>query len=174
MLLALALLAALSSAFAPRGQRCAPRLTALCAVDYEAELYSSSAFASDDAALVDWVAAWAERAVIDKKSATVKLTTPVTLEKADSGVRLVFAPRNTGYADKDDDKDDWDADAKKDKKKKPAPARAGGEGGVEVSVAGGVIAARRCEYEGGIIKQMSEDKIVTQLEKDVKAAGFAR
>ena len=174
MLLALALLATLSSAFAPRGQRCAPTRPrpALCAIDYEAELYSSSAFASDDAALVDWVAAWAERAVIDKKSATVKLTTPVKLEKADAGVRLVFAPRNTGYADKDDDKDDWDTDAKKEKK--PAPARAGGEGGVEVSVAGGVIAARRCEYEGGIIKQMSEDKIVTQLEKDVKAAGFAR
>ena len=173
MLRAIALITTSISAFAPRGQRCAPtRPTALCAVDYEAELYSSSAFASDDAALVDWVAAWAERAVIDKKSATVKLTTPVKLEKADSGVRLVFAPRNTGYKDKDDDKDDWDADAKQEKK--PAPARAGGEGGVEVSVAGGVIAARRCEYEGGIIKQMSEDKIVTQLEKDVKAAGFAR
>ena len=171
MLRAFALLAVSISAFAPRAQRCAPkRPTALRAVDYEAELYASAAFASDDAALVDWVAAWAERAVIDKKSATVKLTTPVKLEKADAGVRLVFAPRNTGYADKDDDKDDWDADAKKDKKKKPA----GGEGGVEVSVAGGVIAARRCEYEGGIIKQMSEDKIVTQLEKDVKAAGFAR
>ena len=173
MLQALALLVASISAFAPRAQRCAPtrtKPTALRAVDYEAELYASAAFASDDAALVDWVAAWAERAVIDKKSSTVKLTTPVKLEKADAGVRLVFAPRNTGYADKDDDKDDWDADAKKDKKKKPA----GGEGGVEVSVAGGVIAARRCEYEGGIIKQMSEGKIVTQLEKDVKAAGFAR
>jgi hypothetical protein len=171
MLQALSLLAVSSSAFAP-AHFCAPTRprTALRAVDYEAELYASAAFASDDAALVDWVAAWAERAVIDKKSATVKLTTPVKLEKADAGVRLVFAPRNTGYADKDDDKDDWDADAKKDKKKKLA----GGEGGVEVSVAGGVIAARRCEYEGGIIKQMSEDKIVTQLEKDVKAAGFAR
>ena len=95
MLRAFALLAVSISAFAPRGQRCAPSWpTALRAVDYEATLYSSSAFASDDAALVDWVAAWAERAVIDKKSATVKLTTPVTLEKAEAGVRLVFAAQH--------------------------------------------------------------------------------
>ena len=46
-----------------------------------------------------------------------------------------------------------------------------GTGGVDVSADGGAIVATRCAYEGsGIVKQMSEEKIVSQLRKDVAAA----
>ena len=45
---------------------------------------------------------------------------------------------------------------------------------IGVSLADGAIKARRCDYEGkAIVKQMSEEKIVTQLKKDV-SAGFSR
>ena len=73
----------------------------------------------------------------------------------------------SGYADKDKSKEDkW----KDDDDDKPAPPKAG-TGGVDVSADGGAIVATRCAYEGaGIVKQMSEEKIVSQLRTDVSAA----
>ena len=59
---------------------------------------------------------------------------------------------------------------KDDDDDKPAPPKAG-TGGVDVSADSGAIVATRCAYEGaGIVKQMSEEKIVSQLRKDVAAA----
>ena len=97
----------------------------------------------------------------------MKLTTPVKLARRDGGARLLFTKSGAGYSDKDKAKDDkW----KDDTDEKPAPPKAG-TGGVDVSADSGAIVATRCAYEGsGIVKQMSEEKIVTQLRKDVAAA----
>ena len=176
-LAAAVVLASVAAAFAPRAAPQRSQRSLLRAVDYEAELYSSKALNADDASLAEWVEKWVRRAVLGEESggATVRLTTPVKMERVDGAtVKLIFAPKNTGFADKDkkkDDDDDWGAVAPK--RSAPAPAR-GGEGGVALSVADGAIKARRCDYEGkAIVKQMSEEKIVTQLKKDV-SAGFSR
>ena len=163
----LAPLLACTTAFAPQSIR--PRSPqALKAVDYEAELWRSGSLNTPDAELDEWCEKWARRAIIGEGAggASVKLTTPVKLARRDSGARLLFTKSGSGYADKDKAKDDkW-----KDDDDKPAPPKAG-TGGVDISADGSAIVATRCAYEGsGIVKQMSEEKIVTQLRKDVAAA----
>ena len=165
---ALAALLACTTAFAPHSIR--PRsLTGLKAVDYEAELWRSGSLNTPDAELDEWCEKWARRAIIGEGAggASVKLTTPVKLARRESGARLLFTKSGSGYADKDKAKDDkW----KDDGDDAPAPPKAG-TGGVDVSADSGAIVATRCAYEGaGIVKQMSEEKIVSQLRKDVAAA----
>ena len=156
------------TAFAPPHQSLRRRATPRRAVDYDAELYRSAPLGAPDGDLAEWIEKWARRAILGEGAggASVKLTTPVKLNRRDSGARLLFTKSGSGYADKDKAKDDkWkeDDDA-------PAPPKAG-TGGVDVSADGGAIVATRCAYEGtGIVKQMSEEKIVTQLRKDVSAA----
>ena len=164
----LAALLVCTTAFAPQSIR-TRTLPALKAVDYEAELWRSGSLNTPDAELNEWCEKWARRAIIGEGAggASVKLTTPVKLARRESGARLLFTKSGSGYADKDKAKDDkW----KDDDDDKPAPPKAG-TGGVDVSADGGAIVATRCAYEGsGIVKQMSEEKIVTQLRKDVSAA----
>ena len=154
--------------FAPPHQALRRRATPRRAVDYDAELYRSGRLDAADGDLAEWIEKWARRAIIGEGAggASVKLTTPVKLSRRDGGARLLFTKSGSGYADKDKAKDDkW-----KDDEDKPAPPKAG-TGGVDVSADGGAIVATRCAYEGsGIVKQMSEEKIVTQLRKDVAAA----
>ena len=156
------------TAFAPHHRSLRRRATPRRAVDYNAELYRSGPLAAADGDLAEWIEKWARRAIIGEGAggASVKLTTPVKLSRRDGGARLLFTKSGSGYADKDKAKDDkW-----KDDDDKPAPPKAG-TGGVDVSADGGAIVATRCAYEGsGIVKQMSEEKIVTQLRKDVAAA----
>ena len=156
------------TAFAPHHRSLRRRATPRRAVDYNAELYRSGPLAAADGDLAEWIEKWARRAIIGEGAggASVKLTTPVKLSRRDGGARLLFTKSGSGYADKDKAKDDkW-----KDDDDKPAPIKAG-TGGVDVSADGGAIVATRCAYEGsGIVKQMSEEKIVTQLRKDVSAA----
>ena len=146
-------------------RRCA---TPRRAVDYDAELYRSGPLDAPDGDLAEWIEKWARRAILGEGAggASVKLTTPVKLSRRDGGARLLFTKSGAGYSDKDKAKDDkW-----KDDNDKPAPPKAG-TGGVDVSADGGAIVATRCAYEGsGIVKQMSEEKIVSQLRKDVSAA----
>ena len=162
---ALAALLACTTGFAPQSIR-PSSLTGLKAVDYEAELWRSGSLNTPDAELDEWCEKWARRAIIGEGAggASVKLTTPVKLARRESGARLLFTKSGSGYADKDKAKDDkWNDDA-------PAPPKAG-TGGVDVSADSGAIVATRCAYEGaGIVKQMSEEKIVSQLRKDVAAA----
>ena len=154
-----------TTAFAPQSIRTSG-LPGLKAVDYEAELWRSGSLNTPDAELDEWCEKWARRAIIGEGAggASVKLTTPVKLARRESGARLLFTKSGSGYADKDKAKDDkWKDDA-------PAPPKAG-TGGVDVSADSGAIVATRCAYEGaGIVKQMSEEKIVSQLRKDVAAA----
>ena len=156
------------TAFAPPHQSLRRRATPRRAVDYDAELYRSAPLDAADGDLAEWIEKWARRAIIGEGAggASVKLTTPVKLSRRDGGARLLFTKSGSGYADKDKAKDDkW-----KDDGDKPAPPKAG-TGGVDVSADGGAIVATRCAYEGaGIVKQMSEEKIVSQLRKDVSAA----
>ena len=156
------------TAFAPPHRSLRRRAAPRHAVDYDAELYRSGPLAAPDSDLAEWIEKWARRAIIGEGAggASVKLTTPVKLARRESGARLLFTKSGSGYADKDKAKDDkW-----KDDDDKPAPPKAG-TGGVDVSADGGAIVATRCAYEGsGIVKQMSEEKIVTQLRKDVSAA----
>ena len=156
------------TAFAPHHRSLRRRATPRRAVDYNAELYRSGPLAAADGDLAEWIEKWARRAIIGEGAggASVKLTTPVKLSRRDGGARLLFTKSGSGYADKDKAKDDkW-----KDDDDKPAPPKAG-TGGVDISADGGAIVATRCAYEGsGIVKQMSEEKIVTQLRKDVAAA----
>ena len=153
--------------FAPPHQALRRRATPRRAVDYDAELYRSGRLDAADGDLAEWIEKWARRAIIGEGAggASVKLTTPVKLARRDSGARLLFTKSGSGYADKDKAKDDkWKDDDK------PAPPKAG-TGGVDVSADDGAIVAVRCAYEGsGIVKQMSEEKIVSQLRKDVSAA----
>ena len=157
------------TAFAPPHRSLRHRATPRRAVDYDAELYRSGPLDAADDDLAAWIEKWARRAIIGEGAggASVKLTTPVKLARRDDGARLLFTKSGAGYSDKDKAKDDkW----KDDGDDKPAPRRAG-TGGVDVSADGGAIVATRCAYEGsGIVKQMSEEKIVTQLRKDVSAA----
>ena len=156
------------TAFAPPHQSLRRRATPRRAVDYDAELYRSAPLGAPDGDLAEWIEKWARRAILGEGAggASVKLTTPVKLNRRDSGARLLFTKSGSGYADKDKAKDDkW-----KDDDDKPAPPKAG-TGGVDVSADSGAIVATRCAYEGsGIVKQMSEEKIVSQLRKDVAAA----
>ena len=156
------------TAFAPPHQSLRRRATPRRAVDYDAELYRSAPLGAPDGDLAEWIEKWARRAILGEGAggASVKLTTPVKLSRRDGGARLVFTKSGAGYSDKDKAKDDkW-----KDDDDKPAPPKAG-TGGVDVSADGGAIVAARCAYEGsGIVKQMSEEKIVSQLRKDVSAA----
>ena len=156
------------TAFAPPHRSLRRRATPRRAVDYDAELYRSGPLDAADDDLAAWIEKWARRAIIGEGAggASVKLTTPVKLARRDGGARLVFTKSGAGYSDKDKAKDDkW-----KDDDDKPAPPKAG-TGGVDVSADGGAIVAARCAYEGsGIVKQMSEEKIVSQLRKDVSAA----
>ena len=156
------------TAFAPPHQSLRRRATPRRAVDYDAELYRSGPLDAADDDLAAWIEKWARRAILGEGAggASVKLTTPVKLSRSDGGARLVFTKSGAGYSDKDKAKDDkW-----KDDDDKPAPPKAG-TGGVDVSADGGAIVAARCAYEGsGIVKQMSEEKIVSQLRKDVSAA----
>ena len=155
-------------AFAPPHRSLRRRATPRRAVDYDAELYRSAPLGAPDGDLAEWIEKWARRAILGEGAggASVKLTTPVKLSRRDGGARLVFTKSGAGYSDKDKAKDDkW-----KDDDDKPAPPKAG-TGGVDVSADGGAIVAARCAYEGsGIVKQMSEEKIVSQLRKDVSAA----
>ena len=157
------------TAFAPAHQALRRRATPRRAVDYDAELYRSGPLNAPDGDLAEWIEKWARRAIIGEGAggASVKLTTPVKLARRDSGARLLFTKSGSGYADKDKAKaDKWNDDDDD----KPAPPKAG-TGGVDVSADGGAIVAARCAYEGaGIVKQMSEEKIVSQLRKDVSAA----
>lgn len=157
-----------TTAFAPQSRSRSLR-TARKAVDYEAELYRSGSLNTPDADLAEWCEKWASRAIIGEGAggASVKLTTPVKLSRRDGGVRLVFTKSGSGYSDKDREKEDkW----KDDSDDKPAPPKAGA-GGVNVSADDGAVVATRCAYEGsGVVKAMSEEKIVTQLRKDVSAA----
>ena len=154
--------------FAPPHQALRRRATPRRAVDYDAELYRSAPLDAADGDLAEWIEKWARRAILGEGAggASVKLTTPVKLSRRDGGARLVFTKSGSGYADKDKAKDDkW-----KDDDDKPAPPKAG-TGGVDVSADSGAIVATRCAYEGaGIVKQMSEEKIVSQLRKDLSAA----
>ena len=156
------------TAFAPPHRSLRRRATPRRAVDYDAELYRSGPLDAADDDLAAWIEKWARRAILGEGAggASVKLTTPVKLTRRDGGARLVFTKSGAGYSDKDKAKDDkW-----KDDDDKPAPPKAG-TGGVDVSADGGAIVAARCAYEGsGIVKQMSEEKIVSQLRKDVSAA----
>ena len=156
------------TAFAPPHRSLRRRATPRRAVDYDAELYRSGPLDAADDDLAAWIEKWARRAILGEGAggASVKLTTPVRLSRRDGGARLVFTKSGAGYSDKDKAKDDkW-----KDDDDKPAPPKAG-TGGVDVSADGGAIVAARCAYEGsGIVKQMSEEKIVSQLRKDVSAA----
>ena len=156
------------TAFAPPHRSLRRRATPRRAVDYDAELYRSAPLDAADGDLAEWIEKWARRAIIGEGAggASVKLTTPVKLARRESGARLLFTKSGSGYADKDKAKDDkW-----KDDDDKPAPPKAG-TGGVDVSADSGAIVAKRCAYEGsGIVKQMSEEKIVSQLRKDVAAA----
>ena len=157
------------TAFAPPHRSLRRRATPRLAVDYDAELYRSAPLGAADGDLAEWIEKWARRAILGEGAggASVKLTTPVQLARRDSGARLLFTKSGSGYADKDKAKDDkW----KDDDDDKPAPPKAG-TGGVDVSADDGAIVAVRCAYEGaGIVKQMSEEKIVSQLRKDVAAA----
>ena len=156
-------------AFAPPNQSLRRCATSRRAVDYNAELYRSGRLDAPDGDLAEWIEKWARRAIIGEGAggASVKLTTPVKLARRDGGARLVFTKSGAGYSDKDKAKEDkW----KDDSDDKPAPPKAG-TGGVDVSADSGAIVAKRCAYEGsGIVKQMSEEKIVSQLRKDVSAA----
>ena len=156
------------TAFAPPHRSLRRCATPRRAVDYDAELYRSGRLDAADGDLAEWIEKWARRAIIGEGAggASVKLTTPVKLARRESGARLLFTKSGSGYADKDKAKDDkW-----KDDDDKPAPPKAG-TGGVDVSADSGAIVATRCAYEGaGIVKQMSEEKIVSQLRKDVAAA----
>ena len=157
------------TAFAPPHRSLRRCATPRRAVDYDAELYRSGPLDAADDDLAAWIEKWARRAIIGEGAggASVKLTTPVKLARRESGARLLFTKSGSGYADKDKAKDDkW----KDDGEDAPAPPKAG-TGGVDVSADGGAIVAARCAYEGsGIVKQMSEEKIVSQLRKDVAAA----
>ena len=157
------------TAFAPPHQSLRRRGPPRRAVDYDAELYRSGPLAAPDGDLAEWIEKWARRAIIGEGAggASVKLTTPVKLSRQDGGARLVFTKSGSGYSDKDKAKDDkW----KDENDEKPAPPKAG-TGGVDVAADSGAIVATRCAYEGsGIVKQMSEEKIVSQLRKDVSAA----
>ena len=156
------------TAFAPPHRSLRHRATPRRAVDYDAELYRSGPLGAADGDLAEWIEKWARRAIIGEGAggASVKLTTPVKLARRDGGARLLFTKSGAGYSDKDKAKDDkW-----KDDDDKPAPPKAG-TGGVDVAADSGAIVATRCAYEGsGIVKQMSEEKIVSQLRKDVAAA----
>ena len=157
------------TAFAPPHRSLRRRAAPRRAVDYGAELYRSAPLDATDENLAEWIEKWARRAIIGEGAggASVKLTTPVKLARRDGGARLLFTKSGSGYADKDKAKDDkW----KDDDDDKPAPPKAG-TGGVDVAADSGAIVATRCAYEGsGIVKQMSEEKIVSQLRKDVAAA----
>ena len=164
----LLMLCSSSLGFAPQRRHASPALAPRFAVDYEAELYESRPLGRTDSELVEWCEEWVQRAVLGRggSAATVKLTTPVDVSRGADFVKLAFKPRNTGYGDKDKDKDDWD-----ESKSTPSPPPTKGEGGVMLVVGSGAIRAKRCGYDGGIIKQMSEDKIINQFKKDVQA-GF--
>ena len=95
-----------------------------------------------------------------RRKASIKFSTIA------SGVKLSFVATNRGYADKDEaEEEDWGGS------EAPPPPPAG-QGGVALEAVDGRIVARRCDYQGGIIKQMSEDRIIAQLKTDV-SAGFS-
>ena len=86
---------------------------------------------------------------------------------AASGVRLLFPKVDNAYKDKDD-KEEEDAGTKKDKKKKDAKP-----GGVEILVEklqddSIQVRAQRCEMdEGTMIREMSEETILSELKKAI-------
>ena len=159
----------IATAFAPPHRSLRRCATPRRAVIYDAELYRSAPLDAADGDLAEWIEKWARRAILGEGAggASVKLTTPVQLSRREGGARLLFTKSGAGYSDKDKAKEDkW----KDDGDDKPAPPKAG-TGGVDVSADSGAIVATRCAYEGsGIVKQMSEEKIVSQLRKDVSAA----
>ena len=136
--------------------------------------------------LVDFISTWSQKFEDDRKG--MGLTTPVkvtnTIEAQEeeeeednnddedvveqAGVRIIFQATKTGYKNKKEE------DASKsgeggDKKKKGPPK----EGGVEIRVQkltnGEVqLKARRCDTdEDTVIKEMSEEAIISQLKKAV-------
>ena len=126
--------------------------------------------------LAGFITTWSQKFEDNRKE--MGLTTPVkvtnTLEEREeddsvaeqAGVRILFQATKTGYKNKKEE----DASKTGDKKKK-APK----EGGVEIRVqklANGEVQvkARRCDTdEDTMIKEMSEEAIVSQLKKAVDA-----
>ena len=109
---------------------------------------------------------------------SIKLTTPVqvvkryerTCENDDSvfesaSCKLVFQKVDTGYGDKDDEEDEDDDKSKKDDEPK--------QGGVEIEVQQLAsnslrVVARRCDIdEDTMIKEMSEELILKELQKAI-------
>lgn len=158
-----------TSAFAPARPRAARAAVVVRAVDYDATLYESGDLKTDDEQLAAWCRVWARRAVLGKGGgAVIKLTTPVECESRPDGVALLFAARASGYADKDRAREKGkggDDDAA------PPPPRSK-EGGVALVAAKGRISAVRIAYDGGVVKGMSEGKLVDRLKEDIRAAGF--
>lgn len=118
------------------------------------------------------------------RSGTIQLTTPVEFvtnkvwEAEDgvdavTGVQLIFKPKDSGYKkDQGYKKDEGDEAAGEDKSKDESPK----EGGVEILVEKLAnsnklrVRARRCEVdEGTIIKEMSEETIISELSQAVDA-----
>jgi hypothetical protein len=136
--------------------------------------------------LSEYIQKWGQLFVTDPKG--MGLTTPIQLlessEEADgedvvscSGVRLVFKSLDTGYMSKkeesntgykrkkEENKEDSGSGKTKEKEKK--------EGGVQVTVEklsfGEVrVKAKRCDFdENTMIKEMSEETIITELRKAI-------
>jgi hypothetical protein len=115
---------------------------------------------------------------------SIKLTTPVKLDQialsvsseddgvnVASGVRLLFQKMDTGYKSKEEeDRGESDnTENKKKKKKKDEPSQGGVEILVEQLEDGSLrVVAKRCDVEDDtLIKEMSEEKIMSELQKAI-------
>ena len=131
--------------------------------------------------LAGFITTWSQKFEDDRKE--MGLTTPVkvtnTLEEREeddsvaeqAGVRIIFQATKTGYKSKgEEDASKKGGEGEGGKKKKPPK-----EGGVEIRVQkltnGEVqLKARRCDTdEDTMVKEMSEEAIVSQLKKAVDA-----
>ena len=121
--------------------------------------------------LLDFVQGWV---VMWEDSKATGLTTPVEIENTANGARVLFRPRESGYASRDEEKrkekeDEWkEAGASYDDEKEKKPKKTGG---LEFCIErNDVLSCKvsRCDYEpGSVVKEMSEKKIVSRFKSDV-------
>ena len=119
--------------------------------------------------LSDYIQKWGDLFA----SGGIKLTTPVQVSKIiddqSKGARLLFQSIDTGYKNKREEEKDEVADKKSNKK---PPASQGGLDIVVERVSSSAIkvVARRCAIEEGtVIKEMSEERILKELNTAIAA-----
>ena len=136
--------------------------------------------------LTGFISTWSQKFEDDRKG--MGLTTPVkitpTLEDREeepdaniveqAGVRIIFQPTKTGYKSKteeDASKEGGDGGGEAPKKKKGPPKEGGVEIRVEKMTNGEIqLRASRCDTdEDTMVKEMSEEAIVSQLKQAVDA-----